>query len=78
MKIIIIGPVNSGKTTMLRGIVRENPHIDFHVIMDEYMDGLVFPPEINFIITSIVLDNIPHVLRNNAVILNLPIIRGML
>jgi GTPase SAR1 family protein len=35
MKIIIIGPAQSGKTTLLHKIIRTNPNIAFPLILDK-------------------------------------------
>lgn len=84
MKIIIIGPPGSGKTVLLHKIIRSNTNITFNFIIDSY-EALgagaenVFanvPGIANWIIATQTIENIPQNLRNNALILNVPQIRG--
>ena len=84
MKIIIVGPAHSGKTTLLHRIVRTNPNITFSLILDGYE---TLPdahnilannhPDVNFVITTQNIDDIPIHLRNDSLILNVLVIRGL-
>ena len=85
MKIIITGPAGSGKTTLLHKIIRSNPNITFQLILDGYetIQGSVnnvipnLPNEINYIITTTQLQNIPENIRVNTLILDVQLIRGL-
>lgn len=85
MKIIIVGPVQSGKTTLLHRIIRSNPDITFSLILDGYEslspagnNNILtnLPPNLNYIITAQTLANIPVNIKNSSLILNVPYIRG--
>jgi GTPase SAR1 family protein len=82
MKIIIIGPAQSGKTTLLHQIIRSNTNVTFPFILDGY-ENLALPEvpqppaHVNYIITATTLDNVPVTLRNNALILDIARIRGL-
>jgi len=84
MRVIIIGPAQSGKTTLLHKIIRTNPGITFSIIIDglqaiaghqNILAGI--PPASHFIVTSQTLDIIPDHVRTGALIIDVPTIRGV-
>jgi len=82
MKIVIVGPAQSGKTTLIYQIIRSNTNITFPLILDGYEDlalpNMQHPPaHVNYIITTTNINNVPATLRNNALILDVARIRGL-
>ena len=80
MKIIIIGPVASGKTTLLHKIIRMNENNYFSFILDGVEQlgvagGVQLPNLDNMIITAQNIENIPAYVRNGSLILNVQEIR---
>lgn len=81
MKIVIVGPPQSGKTTLLHKIIRTNNHVTFNLILDGY-EGLGailsnIPPNTNFILTTQNIVNIPDTIKNCSLILDVQTIRGV-
>ncbi len=85
MRAIIIGPPQSGKTTLFRKLIRHNGHINFSLTIDEITNigAGVFPIDLNnnlpanfsFIITTTNIDYIPRYVRNVSILIYTPAIR---
>jgi len=84
MKIIIVGPAQSGKTTLLHKVIRTNPGITFSIILDgiegfaaahDILPGI--PANMNYILTTCLLANVPPAVQAGALILDVPTIRGL-
>jgi ABC-type cobalamin/Fe3+-siderophores transport system ATPase subunit len=83
MRVLIIGPRCTGKTTLLHKILRTNAHINFPIIIDdiqsiqEHQKILAgIPVDNSFIITSQTIDSIPSHARTGALILTVPDFRA--
>jgi GTPase SAR1 family protein len=81
MKIVIVGPPASGKTTLLHKIIRMNDRNNFSMIVDG-IENLVagglavnLPNLSKMIITAQTLDNVPLHILEGALILRTPDIR---
>lgn len=79
MRVIIIGPIESGKTTLLHKLIDTNRDIKFTLVIDNYEQFSINVPPAhcfdNYIITARTLDSIPEYLKRDALILNMEIIR---
>lgn len=78
MKIIIVGPAASGKTTLLHKIIRMNERHTFDFISDG-VDvpnwGALGVNSNNLILTTLSLNNVPSHVLQGALILKTPDIR---
>jgi hypothetical protein len=87
MKIIILGPAQSGKSTLLSTMILDNPSIIFSLIIDDYKGYSnsnntnrinAFPTTgQNCIITTCSLQHLSSHILQNALILDVVKIRGL-
>ena len=78
LHIIIVGPPASGKTTLLHKIMRDNVNGMFSCVIDgveQIINNLVLPNNVNWILTCSSLNNVPSHLRDRALVLNVQNIR---
>ena len=85
MRVIIVGPTQSGKTTLLHKIIRMNPTLTFQILLDGFEalaqagnDILAnLPPNASFIISALTIEALPVHVRNGAIVLNAQTIRAL-
>ena len=82
MKVIIVGPPGSGKTTLMHKIIRMNERNHFDMIVDNiealFAGGLTpvnFPNLPRMILTAQNIDTVPPHVSQNALVLRTPDIR---
>lgn len=82
MKIVIVGPSASGKTTLLHKIIRMNERNHFDMIIDSIENLAVgglpvinLPNIPNMIITAQTLESVPPHILQGALVLRTPDIR---
>jgi len=78
MKIVIVGPPGSGKSTLVRKIINMNESINFDAVIDGIENFPNYMPNLsNMIITCQRIDMVPADILRDSQILCTPDIRGV-